>query len=107
MIRQRAGRPVRVGEFVVIPLERMSIVAARGGDGIRGYVSLSPAGVAVLSSRGIDILNELGERVPAEDYLENTEGLQEAASCLTPALNASLPATSASPREPRPEGRNS
>jgi len=97
MIRQRAGRPTRVGDLVVIPLERMSIVASGGRAGIRGYVSLRPAGVAVLSSRGIDMLNERGERVPAEPYLENTEGLREAASCLTTTLNASLPATGGPP----------
>lgn len=77
MIRRRAGHPVKVGNIVIIPLERVS-VAADGGEGIYGYASLRPLGIAVLSPEGVSVLNETGERVPTESYLKEIEGLREA-----------------------------
>ena len=77
MIRRRAGRPVKVGNIVIIPLERVS-VAADGGEGIHGYASLRPLGIAVLSPDGVSVLSETGEPVPTEPCLEEIEGLREA-----------------------------
>jgi len=78
VIVQRAGRPVTVGKLVIIPLERMSLAASGERGGIRGYASVGPAGVAVLSPTGLDVLNEKGERIPAETCLEKIRGLREA-----------------------------
>jgi hypothetical protein len=69
---------VKVGALVIIPLERMSLTASVKSGGIRGYASLGPAGIAVLSRTGVDVLNERGERIPAESCLEKTRGLREA-----------------------------
>lgn len=77
MIRRRAGRPMKVGDVVIIPLERISVTGG-GGEGIYGYASLRPLGVAVLSPEGVSVLNETGEPIPAESYLEEIEGLREA-----------------------------
>jgi hypothetical protein len=77
MIRRRAGRPVKVGNVVIIPLEHLS-VAANGGEGIYGYASLRPLGIAVLTPEGVSVLNETGEPVPSDSYLEEVEGLREA-----------------------------
>jgi hypothetical protein len=78
VIVQRAGRPVKVGAQVIIPLERMSLTASGKSGGLRGYAFLDPAGVAVLSRAGLEVLNERGERIPAEACLEKTRGLREA-----------------------------
>ena len=69
---------MKVGELVIIPLERMSLTASGKSDGLRGYAFLYPAGVAVLSRAGVEVLNERGERVPTEACLEKTRGLREA-----------------------------
>lgn len=78
MIVQRAGLPVRVGEVVIIPLEKMILTGSRGRGGIRGYASLVPAGVAVLSRGELHVLDEKGERITAEVSLMETSGLREA-----------------------------
>jgi len=78
MIRHRAGRPTKVGDVVIIPLERVSINTSGGSKGIRGYASLRPLGIAVLSPGGIIVLNETGEHTPVESWLETIEGLREA-----------------------------
>lgn len=78
MIVQRAGLPVRIGEVVIIPLERMTLTGSRGRGGIRGYASLVPAGVAVISHGDVEVMNEMGERIPSEECLREITGLREA-----------------------------
>ena len=78
MMVQRAGLPVRIGEVIIIPLERMTLTGSRGSGGVRGYASLVPAGVAVLSRGELHVLDEKGERIPAEVSLKETSGLREA-----------------------------
>ena len=74
---QRAGRPLLCGSHILIPLERLRISGAAGGGALRGFCSIEPIGVAVLSREGMTILDREGSPAPVIPYLDDVEGLRE------------------------------
>lgn len=77
MKTRRAGPPLECGSHILIPLESMRISGAAGGGTLRGFCRLEPVGVAVLSRKGMTILDTGGSPAPVIPYLDDVEGLRE------------------------------
>ena len=75
---RRAGRPVKAGDVVLIPLERMRLAGEVTGGAVRGFAGLEPAGIAVLSRRGLVVLDEDGSLSPIFPLIDEVEGLRAA-----------------------------
>ena len=48
MRESRAGKPIVIGEFTVVPLEEMRTHHATGGRGLAVFVTRQPVGVVVI-----------------------------------------------------------
>lgn len=77
MTTQRAGRPIDCGSCILIPLERMHASGAAVGGIVGGFIGLEPIGIAVLSRKGMTILDMGGSPAPVIPYVEEVEGLPE------------------------------
>lgn len=78
MIVHRAGRPVRAGGVLLVPLERMRLAGTAAGGSVQGFAGIEPAGVAVLSPRGLVILDETGSPERIFPILDEFDGLRAA-----------------------------
>jgi hypothetical protein len=77
MRESRAGKPIVIGEFTVVPLEEMHTHHATGGRGLAVFVTRKPAGVVVISPEGSWALNMDGAQVPLDSCTREFEGLRE------------------------------
>ena len=71
----KAGQPIRVGEFTLVPMERtlVSCVGVKRGVVVRG--SKSPVGIVVVSAEDTRALDLNGKEVPLEHYLKEVPDL--------------------------------
>jgi hypothetical protein len=77
MKESRAGKPIVIGEFTVVPLEEMHTHHATGGRGLAVFVTRKPAGIVVISPVGSWALDMDGAHVPLETCTQEFEGLRE------------------------------
>lgn len=77
MKESRAGKPITIGKFTVVPLEETRTHRATGGRGLSVFVTRKPIGVIVSSPEGSWALDMDGAQVPLESYTQEIEGLRE------------------------------
>ena len=77
MRESRAGNPIVIGEFTVVPLEETHTHHASGGRGLAVFVTRKPVGVVVSSPEGRWALDMDGAQVPVESFTREFEGLWE------------------------------
>ena len=77
MRESRAGKPIVIGEFTVVPLEEIRKHHATGGRGLAVFVTRKPIGAIVISPAGSWALDMDGAQVPLDSYTREIHGLQE------------------------------
>ncbi len=71
----KAGQPIRVGDIMLVPIERtfVSCVGMEGGVVVRGSKGL--AGIVVVSGRNRYAIDLTGQEVPMDRYLKQVPEL--------------------------------
>ena len=77
MRRSCAGKPIKIGEFTIIPLDEMHSHHATGDRGLAVFVTRKPAGIVVSSRQGKWARDMAGAQVPVESCTQEFEGLKE------------------------------
>ena len=72
-----AGKPITVGETMLLPIVRTSISCRNVNSGIVCSGSKIPIGIIVISPGWRRALNIAGEEVPLDQYLEQVPEVKE------------------------------
>ena len=72
-----AGKPITVGETMLLPIVRTSISCRKVNSGIVCFGSKNPVGIVIISPKGKSAINVAGEEVPIDQYTEQVAALKE------------------------------
>ena len=77
MKQVRVGRPVTVGEAIIVPLEEVTVYYRSKKAGLLAYVCKEPLGIIIGTPQGRWAVDVCGEPMPLEPYIQTVDGLQQ------------------------------
>ena len=82
MKQVRVGRPVTVGEAIIVPLEEVTVYCRSKKAGLLAYVCKEPVGIIIGTPQGRWAVDVCGEPMPLEPYIQTVDGLQQVLDAL-------------------------
>ena len=77
MKENRVGRPLTIGEIIIIPLEEIYIYCNKREDGIWAYALKQPVGVVITSPQVKLAIDIHGEKLDLNTCMQDFGGLQQ------------------------------